>query len=41
MNFTAKYCDSFESIINSEGFRKVLETYLKRLKIKRVIILDS
>ncbi|MCI2778254.1 phosphoenolpyruvate carboxykinase [Clostridium perfringens] len=35
MNFTAKYCDSFESIINSEGFRKVLETYLKKTKNKK------
>lgn len=35
MNFTAKYCDSFESIINSEGFKKVLETYLKKTKNKK------
>ena len=35
MNFTAKYCDSFESIINSEGFIKVLETYLKKTKNKK------
>ncbi|WP_300262124.1 phosphoenolpyruvate carboxykinase [Clostridium sp.] len=35
MNFTAKYCDSFESIINSEGFRKVLESYLKKTKNKK------
>lgn len=35
MNFTTKYCDSFESIINSEGFRKVLETYLKKTKNKK------
>ena len=35
MNFTAKYCDSFESTINSEGFRKVLETYLKKTKNKK------
>ena len=35
MNFTEKYCDSFESIINSEGFRKVLETYLKKTKNKK------
>lgn len=35
MNFTSKYCDSFESIINSEGFIKVLETYLKKTKNKK------
>lgn len=35
MNFTAKYCDSFESIINSEGFRRVLEAYLKKAKNKK------
>lgn len=34
MNFTAKYCDSFESIINSEGFKRVLEAYLKKAKKK-------
>ncbi|MGG5462274.1 phosphoenolpyruvate carboxykinase [Clostridium sp. B9] len=35
MNFTAKYCDSFESIINSEGFRRILEAYLKKAEKKK------
>ncbi|MPQ44691.1 phosphoenolpyruvate carboxykinase [Clostridium tarantellae] len=32
MNFTVKYCNNFESIMDSEGFRKILETYLKKSK---------
>lgn len=35
MNFTAKYCDGFESIINSEGFRRVLEAYLKKAENRK------
>ena len=34
INFTAKYCDSFESIMNSEGFRRILEAYLNKAKEK-------
>lgn len=35
INFTAKYCDSFESIMDSEGFKKVIDSYLKKSKVKR------
>lgn len=34
INFTAKYCSTFEELVESEGFRKVIETYLKNLKRK-------
>ncbi|MGL4451900.1 MAG: phosphoenolpyruvate carboxykinase [Sarcina sp.] len=34
INFTAKYCDSFESIMNSEGFRRIVEAYLGKAKEK-------
>ena len=30
INFTAKYCKSFESILDSNGFRRILEVYLRR-----------
>lgn len=32
INFTAKYCNSFESILESDGFRRILEIYLKKSK---------
>ena len=32
INFTAKYCDSFEAILESDGFRRILEIYLKKAK---------
>ncbi|MGL4739984.1 MAG: phosphoenolpyruvate carboxykinase [Sarcina sp.] len=34
INFTAKYCDSFESIMDSEGFRRIVEAYLTKAKFK-------
>ncbi|MGL4763241.1 MAG: phosphoenolpyruvate carboxykinase [Sarcina sp.] len=34
INFTAKYCDSFESIMNSEGFRRIVEAFLNKAKEK-------
>ncbi|MDI9216753.1 phosphoenolpyruvate carboxykinase, partial [Clostridium tertium] len=34
INFTAKYCSTFEELVESEGFRKVIETYLKKSKKK-------
>ena len=34
INFTAKYCNSFESILESDGFRRILEVYLRRAKKK-------
>ncbi|WP_300382879.1 phosphoenolpyruvate carboxykinase [Clostridium sp.] len=34
INFTAKYCSTFEELVESEGFRKVIERYLKTSKKK-------
>ncbi|WP_455803950.1 phosphoenolpyruvate carboxykinase [Clostridium butyricum] len=34
INFTAKYCNSFESVLESNGFRRILEVYLRRAKKK-------
>ena len=30
LNFSAKYCTNFESVLDSEGFRRVLDVYLKK-----------
>lgn len=38
INFTAKYCNSFESLLESDGFRRVLEVYLRRAKKKNSIV---
>ncbi|MGL5381134.1 phosphoenolpyruvate carboxykinase [Clostridium sp.] len=35
INFTAKYCNNFETLLESDGFRRVLESYL-RLSEKKV-----
>lgn len=32
INFTAKYCESYETILDSEGFRRVLDAYLSRVQ---------
>ncbi|SHE63812.1 phosphoenolpyruvate carboxykinase [Clostridium fallax] len=34
INFTAKYCDNIESLLSSEGFKRVLECYLKKSKFR-------
>ncbi|MDO5038929.1 phosphoenolpyruvate carboxykinase [Clostridium sp.] len=34
INFTAKYCKTFEDLLESEGFRRVLESYLRVAKRK-------
>ena len=34
INFTAKYCKTFESLLESEGFRRVLDVYLKQAQKK-------
>ncbi|GAB6169751.1 phosphoenolpyruvate carboxykinase [Clostridium carnis] len=34
INFTAKYCNNFETLLDSEGFRRVIESYLKISKNK-------
>ncbi len=35
INFTAKYCDSFESIMDSKGFVRIVESYLTKAKAKK------
>lgn len=37
INFTAKYCNNFETILESDGFRRILEVYLKRAKKKNSV----
>lgn len=34
INFTAKYCSTFEELVESQGFAKVIETYLRKSKKK-------
>lgn len=31
INFTAKYCDSAETLLNSSGFKTVLDAYIKKI----------
>ena len=35
INFTAKYCTTYEMILDSEGFRRTLEVYLKKAQNKK------
>lgn len=37
INFTAKYCTTFESLLESEAFRRVLESFLKTIKNKNSV----
>ena len=37
MNFSARYCNNFESLLESEGFRRVLSVYLKKAEKKRTL----
>lgn len=37
INFTAKYCKSFETLLESEGFRRVLDVYLKKSQKKHTL----
>ncbi|WP_338626684.1 phosphoenolpyruvate carboxykinase [Clostridium baratii] len=37
INFTAKYCSTFEGVLESEGFRRVLDSYLRRIQNKRTL----
>ena len=30
INFTTKYCKTFEALLESEGFRRVMDVYLKK-----------
>lgn len=34
INFTAKYCSTFEELVESYGFKRVIENYLKKSKKK-------
>lgn len=34
INFTAKYCETFQNLLESEGFRRVLDVYLKQTQKK-------
>ena len=34
INFTAKYCSTFEELVESEGFNRVIESYLQKSKDK-------
>ena len=37
INFTAKYCKSFETLLESEGFRRVIDVYLKKAQKKKTL----
>ena len=37
MNFSARYCNNFESLLESEGIRRVLSVYLKKAEKKRTL----
>ena len=37
INFTAKYCNNFESLLESEGFRRVTDVYLKKSQKKKTL----
>lgn len=38
INFTLKYCDTRQKILNSYGFRRVIETFILKLKKDEIII---
>ena len=35
INFTTKYCKTFEALLESEGFRRVIDVYLKKAKKRK------
>ena len=35
INFSTKFCNNFESLLESEGFRRVVDVYLKKSEKKR------
>lgn len=37
INFTAKYCKTFEMLLESEGFRRVIDVYLKKSEKKNTL----
>ena len=40
INFTLKFCDTRQKILNSYGFHRVVEAFIQRLKKNDVIIYD-
>ncbi|MDH6354369.1 hypothetical protein M2132_000697 [Dysgonomonas sp. PH5-45] len=40
INFTLKYCDTKQKLLNSYGFRRVIEAFVHNLKREEVIIFD-
>lgn len=41
VNFTSKYCDNRQKLLNSYGFRRVIETFVQKLKKENVIIYNN
>ena len=37
INFTAKYCKTFEMLLESEGFRRIIDVYLKKSEKKNTL----
>ncbi|MGL4873450.1 MAG: phosphoenolpyruvate carboxykinase [Clostridium sp.] len=37
INFTTKYCSNFETLLESEGFRRVTDTFLKKIEKKKTL----
>ncbi|MEG0296653.1 MAG: phosphoenolpyruvate carboxykinase [Clostridium sp.] len=37
INFSAKYCNTFETLLESDGFRRVIEVYLKKVQSKNTL----
>ncbi|NLK94653.1 MAG: phosphoenolpyruvate carboxykinase [Clostridiales bacterium] len=35
INFTTKYCKTFEAVLESEGFRRIIDSYLKKSEQKK------
>lgn len=35
INFSVKYCDTMEKVIDSAGFSRVIETYLEKIKFRK------
>ena len=40
INFTLKFCDTRQKILNSYGFHRVIETFIQKLKKDEVIIYE-
>ena len=37
INFTTKYCSNFESLLDSEGFRRVVDAFIKKIEKKNTL----